>query len=247
MIISVANQKGGVGKTDVTVNLASCLAAAGKKVLIVDLDPQANATTYLTGKRPAVTTCDLLLDDKVKLKDAVTRTRVENLHIIAGNPTLNIAQIHLMTDAGMQFKLRRKLEGNEYDYVFIDTPPSLGMLTINALTASQEVLVPLSPHYLSSDGVNKLLHAVKSLRKEINPKLSIRGFVITMATGSNPFAEQVEKRLRQKFGKKVFDTTIPYNPHLTDAPGSHRPIIIHAGDSDGAEAYRKLAQEFLVK
>jgi chromosome partitioning protein len=172
---------------------------------------------------------------------------VPNLHIVAGNPTLNIVQIHLMGDAGMQFKLRRKLEGNGYDYVFIDTPPSLGMLTINALTASQEVLVPLSPHYLSSDGVNRLLHAVKSLRKEINPKLSVRGFVITMSTGKNPFSLGIEKKFRTRFGSKVFSTTIPYNPHLTDAPAAHRPIIMHAEGSEGTAAYMKLAEEFLAK
>ncbi len=246
MIITVANQKGGVGKTDLTVNLASYLAAMGKKTLIIDLDPQANATTYLMKRRPRITTCDLLLDDKIKLSDAITKTRIRNLHLVAGNPTLNIAQIHLMSDAGMQFKLKRKLSDIRYDYVFIDTPPSLGMLTINALTASDEVLVPLNAHYLSVDGVNKLLNAIKSLRKEINPKLTVMGFVITMSTKKNPVSESVEKVIRKKY-KKVFETKIPYNSQLIEAPGNHKPIILHAKNSYGALAYKKLADEFLSK
>ena len=247
MIISVANQKGGVGKTDVTVNLASYLASMGKKVLIIDLDPQANATIYLMKRRPRVTTCDLLLDDKIKLADAITKTSVKNLHIIAGKPTHNIAQIHLMSDEGMQFKLNRKILDSNYDFIFIDTPPSLGMLTINALTASDEVLVPLNAHYLSSEGVNKLLSAVKSLRKEINPKLTVKGFILTMTTQKNPVEETIEKKLRKKFSRKIFDTRIPYTPHLSDAPGFHKPIMKHASKSIGAFAYKKLAEEFLSK
>ena len=245
MIITIANQKGGVGKTDLTVNLASYLAHMGKKVLIIDLDPQANATTYLMKRRPRLTTCDLLLDDKIKLTDAVTKTSVKNLDMIAGNPTLNIAQIHLMSDAGMQFKLKRKIGDVNYDYVFIDTPPSLGMLTINALTASNEVIVPLNAHYLSSEGVNKLLSAVKSLRKEINPKLNVKGFVITMITKKNIVSDSIERKIRNKYRKKVFDTKIPYSPHLIDAPGYHRPILLHADKSYGAVAYKRLAEEFL--
>ena len=245
MIVTVANQKGGVGKTDVTVNLASYLANNGKKVLIIDLDPQANATTYLMKRRPRVTTCDLLLDDKIKLSDAVSRTQVRNLDIIAGNPTLNIAQIHLMSDAGMQFKLKRKIDDTDYDFIFIDTPPSLGMLTINALTASNEVLIPLNAHYLSTEGVSKLINAVKSLKKEINPQLSIRGFVITMSTKKNPVSDSLEKHIRGKFKKKVFENKIPYSPHLIDAPRHHKPISLHAEKSVGAVAYRRLAEEFL--
>lgn len=247
MIVTVANQKGGVGKTDVTVNLASYLANSGKKVLIIDLDPQANATTYLTKRRPKLTTCDLLLDEKIKLQDAIFKTRIKNLHLIAGNPTLNIAQIHLMSDAGMQFKLKRKLSDTDYDYVIIDTPPSLGMLTINALTASDEVLIPLNAHYLSTDGVSKLLFAIRSLRKEINPKLTVKGFVITMFNKNDAITTSVENRLRNKYKKKVFDTKIPFNSLLTDAPGYHRPILLHASRSHGAFAYRKLAEEFVNK
>jgi len=247
MIITVANQKGGVGKTDVTVNLAAYLAKMGKKVLIIDLDPQANATIYMRRRRPKITTCDLLLDDSIRLEDAVVRTKISNLHLIAGNPTLNIAQIHLMSDAGMQFKLKRKIADTDYDYVFIDTPPSLGMLTINALTASDEVLVPLNAHYLSTDGVGKLMHAVKSLKKEINPKLTVKGFVITMSKKRNPVTEIIEKKLRNRYKSKVFITKIPFSHHLVSAPGHHSPIAVHSDRSRGAIAYKRLAEEFLTK
>ena len=147
----------------------------------------------------------------------------------------------------MQFKLKRKISDIDYDFVFIDTPPSLGMLTINALTASNEVIVPLNAHYLSSEGVNKLLSAVKSLRKEINPKLNVRGFVITMTTKKNAVSDSIERKIRKKFSKKVFETKIPYSTHLIDAPGYHKPILLHANKSYGAVAYRRLAEEFLSK
>jgi chromosome partitioning protein len=244
MIISVANQKGGVGKTDVTVNLASYLAKLGRKVLVIDLDPQGNATTYLKKVKPRVTSCDLLLDDKITVDNAASETSVKNLHLIAGNPTLNIAQVHLMSDTGMQFKLKKKLAGARYDYIFIDTPPSLGMLTINALTASDGILVPLNAHYFSMDGVNKLLYAIKSLKKDINPKLAVKGYVITMMRPDS-ISLSTERKIRKLFGSKVFRTRIPYNPKLTNAPERHMPIMIHARNSPGSAAYRKLAEEFL--
>lgn len=245
MIITIANQKGGVGKTDLTVNLASYVASMGKKVLLIDLDPQANATDYLTEKKVKLSTSDLLMDN-TKFKNVITETRVPNLSIAPGTSKLYAAQIHLLNDVGMQFKLKRKLkELKGYDYVFIDTPPSLGTLTINALTASDSVIVPMNSSYFAADGMEKLRNTVDKIREELNPKLEIRGYVLTMFDKRNRLSSRMEKRLRQKFGDKVFSTHIPVNVDLVDAPGSHKPIMLHSARSRGAYAYSSLAKEFL--
>ena len=245
MIITVANQKGGVGKTDLAVNLSSFLANSGKKVMLVDLDPQANATTYLLSQKPKKTTSELFLDDDLKLSNIAMQTGVENLHIAPGSPRLNVAQVELMNDVGMQFKLKRKLKGHGYDYVVIDTPPSLGMLTINALTASDNVLIPVQVHYFALDGVDKLLNTVKKVRKEINPKLNVSGFILTMYDKRNNLSSEIEKHVRSSFGETVFKTVIPVNVDLATAPKKNMPILLASRESRGAYAYDNLAKEFL--
>ena len=244
MIITVANQKGGVGKTDLAVNLSSSLAAAGKRVLLVDMDPQANATDYLTSEKPKITTGELLMNEELRMNDILLKTQIENLLLVPGGPSLNLAQVDLINDVGMQFKLKRKLYSRNYDYVFIDTPPSLGVLTINSLTASDSVLIPIQVNYFALDGVKKLIHTIEKVRREINPKLSVRGFVLTMYDKRNKLTFRIEKLARETFGSKVLKTVIPINVNLADSPSRHRPIMLHSKESRGRYAYLNLAKEF---
>lgn len=248
--ISVVNQKGGVGKTDVCVNLASYLARRGKKVLIVDMDPQANATDYLMDiekQKPGLFTTELLSQPEVKAKDAIIETGVKNLHLIPSNISLSTTQVLLASDVDMQFKLKQKLASvnRAYDYIFIDTPPSLGVLTINALAGADEIVIPVQVHYFALDGVVKLMDTMKAVKRNINKKLAIRGVVVTMYDRRNTLSAEVEEKIRSAFGKKVFGTMIPINVRLSAAPSHHKPICIYSPSSTGAKAYKKLAKEFL--
>ena len=245
MIVSVANQKGGVGKTDLTVNLASYIAKTGKNVLVMDLDPQANATDYLLDKKTRLTTSDLFTKN-VRIEDVIQDTGIPNLSVAPGSSRLYAAQIHLMNDVGMQFKLKKKMKDLKgFDFVFIDTPPSIGMLTINALTASDCVLIPVHTSYFASDGVEKLRNSVNKIREELNPKLRIRGYVLTMFDKRNRLSYKIERDVRNSYGNKVFNTRIPVNVDLTDAPSYHKPILLHSRNSRGAYAYENLSKEFL--
>jgi chromosome partitioning protein len=247
MIITVANQKGGVGKTDLSVNLSACLAGRGKKVLLIDMDPQANATTYLSDGRHKLTTHDLLLRDDVSLEEIAVATGVENLSLAPGHQKLSAAQAELINDIGMQFKLKRKLKRmsktSGYDYVIIDTPPSLGVLTINALTTSDKVLIPVQVQHFAVEGMEKLVSTVDLVRREINPNLNIGGFVLTMYDKRHKLSRHIEKGMRDKFGSKVFRTVIPVNVELSRAPNAHKPITHYSKESRGAYAYRNLAKE----
>lgn len=246
MIITVANQKGGVGKTDLATNLSSCLAKRGKRVLLLDLDPQANATTYLTDRKHKKTTSHLLLNGKVKLDDVVVKTGIENLSLVPGSPELYATQIELLNDVGMQFKLKKKLNGAKgFDYVIIDTPPSLGLLTINALTASSHVIVPVQVNYLALDGMEKLLKTVEKVKEDINPELDLKGFVLTMYDKRNNLSSQIEDIVRGRFGEKVFQTHIPVNIDLAMSPNRHEPIIVSNKESRGAYAYLNLSDELI--
>lgn len=246
--IAITNKKGGVGKTDLCVNLASCLAANGKKVLVLDLDPQGNATDYLTATEPEISTSELLLHDEINIQDIIIPTGIENLSLVPADLRLNTAQLQLSGDIGMQFKLKRKLDrlGTEdYDYIFIDTPPSLGLLTINALTASDQVLVPIQVHYFAMSGVVKLMNTVREIQEQINPKLKIGGFVMTMFDRRIGLSSEVEWEVRKEFKDKVFRTMIPINVKLAESPSHHKPIILYSKSSRGARAYQELAKEFL--
>jgi len=244
--IVVANQKGGIGKTDVSVNLGSCLARMGKKTLILDIDPQANATDYLTTINPKISTSELLLDDEINLPDIVLSTETDNLFLAPGSPSLNAARVQLISDMGMQFKLKRKLDGiKDYDYIFIDTPPSLGLLTINALTTADQVLIPIQVHYFAMSGVVKLMKTINKIREEINPKLKIGGVVITMFDKRNKLSFEVDGEVRKAFEDKVFRTMIPTNIKLAESPSHHKPIILYSKNSSGAKAYAQLAKEFI--
>ncbi len=248
MIITVANQKGGVGKTDLATNLASCLARKGKRTLLMDLDPQANATSYLSSKKHRKTTSHLLLDNKTKLNDVLVNTNVDNLYLAPGSPNLYSTQIELLNDVGMQFKLKKKLKDLEgFDYVLIDTPPSLGLLTINALTASSHVIIPVQTNHFALDGVEKLMKTVNKVREEINPDLDVKGLVLTMYDKRSRLSGHIENHVREKFREKVFSTSIPINVDLAISPSRHEPIIVSNKESRGAYAYLNLAEELLQR
>ncbi len=245
--ITVANQKGGVGKTDLCVNLAACLADLGAKVLLIDLDPQANTTSYITNKKFERTSKDLLLDAS-ELKDIVVKTDYKNLDLVPSSRILALAEVRLANDVSMQFKLKKKLKGavNKYDFVFIDTPPSLGTLTVNALTASDSVISPIQIGYFALDGVAQLLGTVDAIKKDINHKLAVDGFVLTMYDKRNKLSKDIEKMVRKAFKGKVFKTVIPVSVDLTKAPNKHKPIIHCNPKSKASKAYRKLAAEILA-
>jgi chromosome partitioning protein len=215
-------------------------------VLLIDLDPQANATTYLSDKKHKKNTSHLLLDGGVKISDIAVQTNLENLSLAPGSPDLYAAQVELINDVGMQFKLKKKLkEAKGYDYVFIDTPPSLGLLTINALTASTHVLVPVQVNYFAIDGLEKLMKTVDRLKEDINPDLRVRGFVLTMYDKRNKLSFEIERFMRSNYRDKVFDNVIPVNVDLAISPNKHQPIIVSSKESRGAYAYMNLASEFL--
>jgi len=251
-IIAVANQKGGVGKTDLTVNISCQLASLGKRVLLIDMDPQANATVYLVPPDTEIvkTTADLLLDEELTLEDVVIRNCRENLDIIPSDVSLSACQIKLANDISMQFKLRKKLktlvEGSSlYDYVLIDTPPSLGLLTVNTLTAATRVIIPIQTHYLAMEGVVQLEETIKKVKEDINPGLGILGAVLTLYDRRTLISKEVEGKVRNEFAGRVFSTVIPVNVRLAEAPSHHKSIFEYEPECNGAKAYRELAKEIL--
>jgi chromosome partitioning protein len=256
-VIAVANQKGGVGKTDLTVNLSSQLASLGKKTLLIDLDPQANATDYLVSPSTSIsrTTADLLLDDSVTLADVMIEGCRDNLDILPGHQDLSSCQIRLANDINMQFKLKKKLRGlmegaggsggTRYDYVLVDTPPSLGLLTVNTLTAATAVIIPVQTHYFAMEGVVQLQETIHKVREEINPGLRLLGLVLTMYDRRTLLSREVEAKVRDEFGDQVFSTVIPTNVRLAEAPSHHKSIFEYDSESTGARAYRELAKEVL--
>ena len=244
--ISVSNQKGGVGKTDLTVNLSAALASLGKNVLLIDMDPQANSTDYLIKRDSHPTIVDLLTTDNVNVEDVILKTEFQNLSIIKSSLRLSVLQVQLSNEVNMQFRLRRKLKAlDDFDYVFIDTPPSLGLLTVNALTASDRVIIPVQTHYFAMDGVSKLVDTVSTIREDLNPNLKIAGIVLTMYDRRTSLSKEVEEKVRGAFKGRVFQTIIPINIKLAESPSHHSPIAVYSPSSSGAKAYLELAREFL--
>ncbi len=244
--ISIANQKGGVGKTDLCVNLASALTSMEKNVLLIDMDPQANSTDYLVKGNSYRTIMDLLTQDNISMEDIIIGTKFPNLSVIPSSIRLSVLQVQLANEVNMQFRLKRKLKNlDSFDYVFIDTPPSLGLLTINALTASDKVLIPVQTHYFAMDGVTKLLDTVNTIREDLNPNLKIAGIVLTMYDKRTTLSREVEEKVRSAFKGRVFQTVIPVNVKLAESPSHHEPITIYSPYSTGAKAYLDLAREFL--
>lgn len=247
VIIAIANQKGGVGKTDLAVNLSTSLASLGKRVMLIDLDPQSSATDYLSEDRPKLSTADLILTSSVSIQDIVVGTGIDKLDLAPASIGLSAAQIHLANDVNMQFKLRRKLKtiAENYDYIFIDTPPSLGLLTVNALTAANKVLVPVQTHYSSLRGLVDLMETIEKIREEINPGLELAGLVLTMYDKRTRITKEIEENVKNSFKSKVFKTVIPVCVKLAESPSHHKPINYFSPLSKVVEAYTNLAGEFL--
>ncbi len=249
-IIAIVNQKGGVGKTTTAVNLATALAAVNRKVLLVDFDPQGNASTGLGigNEQRTVSAYDLVIDD-VDIACTIQKTAIPRLHVIPATMDLSGAEIELVSLMGREFKLRdclAKLQ-THYDYILIDCPPSLGLLTINALAASSAVLIPLQCEFFALEGLSHLLKTIELVRSRLNPAITIEGIVLTMYDKRNKFTEQVENEVREYFAERVYDTAIPRNVRMSEAPSHGKPAIIYDMQCAGSRAYIRLAAEMLKR
>lgn len=247
-IIAVANQKGGVGKTTTTINLGSCLAQESRRVLIVDSDPQANATSGLglNGNDFKATIYEALIGD-AELRDAIVPTALANLDIAPASLRLSGAEVELVPMDQRESRMRQCLSSvvNDYDYLIIDSPPSLGLLTVNALTAADSVLIPLQCEYLALEGLTQLLGAIRKVQDLLNPGLRIEGVVLTMFDARLNLAQQVADEARKFFSERVYRSVIPRNVRLSEAPSFGKPIVLYDPHSAGAESYRQLAKEVL--
>ncbi len=242
-VIAVLNQKGGVGKTTTTINLAAYLAKAGHSVLIADLDPQGNSTSGLgLDKQSLSSTLYDVLFSRAEV-DQTTQKLNPKLSILPANANLAGAEVELVPLPGRELKLREVLAGLSYDYIFIDCPPSLGLLTINALAAANSVLIPVQAEYYALEGLSQLLSVIQQVRLALNPGLDILGVLITLYDSRNSLSEQVKKELENYFGAKLFETIVPRNVRLAEAPSFGRTIIEHDKWSRGARAYKALAKE----
>lgn len=247
-VISIFNQKGGVGKTTTSVNLSAGVANEGKKVLLIDLDPQGNASSGLgVNKNDGSPIIYDVLVDRVDIKDALRKTSAEGVDIIASNSQLAGLEIELARQEDWEPILREKLTGikDNYDYIFIDCPPSLGILSIIALIASDSVIIPIQCEYYALEGVSQLFDTIKLIRKSLNPKLEIEGVVLSMFDGRTNLSIQVVEEVKAYFKGKVYVSLIPRNVRLAEAPSHGLSIIDYDNKSKGAEAYTELAQEFL--
>lgn len=246
-IISLANQKGGVGKTTTAINLGASLAACERKVLLVDLDPQANATSGVGRSKSEEKSMYPVLVDDMPIRDIIVRTELPTLYLAPSSVDLVGAEVELRDAIGREHYLRRALEpiNGEYDYVLIDSPPSLGLLTINGLTAANSVVVPMQCEYFALEGISQLMITIDRVRDAVNPNLEIEGIVLTMYDERMNLSRQVAEEVRTHFGDKVYQSVIPRNVRLGEAPSFGKPIILYDIRSRGSEAYISLAKEFI--
>jgi len=247
-VIAIANQKGGVAKTTTAVNLGACLAYQGKKVLIVDVDPQGNATSGLGVDRDTLEHCiyDVLING-ISLKSIKMDTAIENLDLIPATIQLAGAEIELVSAVSRELKLRKALtkEKDLYDYVILDCPPSLGLLTLNALTAADSILIPIQCEYYALEGLGQLMNTIQLVQKHLNPGLALEGVLLTMFDARTNLSIQVVEEVKAYFKNKVFATIIPRNVRLSEAPSHGKPIITYDPKSRGAEVYQDLAKEVI--
>ena len=247
--IAIFNQKGGVGKTTTNINLAACLAKKGKKILVLDIDPQGNTTSGLGIEKKALkkSSYDLMIEDDINAKDVILKTGVDNLDIIPANVSLSGAEVELAIIRGREKRLKKALNQvkEKYDFIFIDCPPSLGLLTINSLTAVDSVLIPIQCEFYALEGVAQLMNTIEIVRKNLNEKLYVQGVILSMFDGRTNLSVQVVEEVKKYFREKVYKTVIPRNVRLAEAPSYGLPIIEYDPKSKGAEAYREFEDEFL--
>ena len=246
-IVSVANQKGGVCKTTTTVNLSTILAKRGKKVLLIDTDPQGNATSGLgIEKESDLSTYDLLITD-VAAEDIIQETGIKNLYISPSNMNLAGAEVQLVSMMSREQRMKEKLDviKDKFDFILIDCPPSLGLITLNAFTASDSVLIPVQCEYYALEGLGQLLNTVELVRKHLNKNLYVEGAILTMYDIRTNLANQVVREVKRFFQNKVYKTVIPRNVKVSEAPSYGMPITIYDPKSKGARSYEKFAKEFL--
>ncbi len=252
-IISVINQKGGVGKTTTVINLAAGLSMKGKKILVIDLDPQGNATTGLglSNTTDSETTIYSVLNGEKKISDVIQQTRFNNLNLITSNVDLSGLEVETAGDSRRAFKLKDELTSilNDskplYDYIIIDCPPSLSLLTIMALVASDALVVPLQTEFFALEGLTQLMKTIERIKTNLNPSLEIRGILLTMFDKRNKLSGQVEVEARNYFKEKVYATAVPRNVRLSEAPSHGIPVLLYDKICPGSKAYFKFTEEFL--
>jgi chromosome partitioning protein len=247
-IVALANQKGGVGKTTTAINLGASVAACERRVLLIDLDPQSNASSGIGVTNADPSMYDVLIEN-MPLRDIIRPTEIPTLHIAPSSTDLVGAEVELRDAIGREYYLKRVLEpiAADYDYILIDSPPSLGLLTVNGLTAANSVLVPLQAEYFALEGVTQLLATIERVRGAVNAGLEIEGIVLTMYDERVNLARQVAEEVRNHFSEKVYKTVIPRNIRLSEAPSFGKPIILYDIRSRGSEAYVSLAREFIQR
>ena len=247
--IAIFNQKGGVGKTTTNINLAACLANKGKKVLLLDIDPQGNTTSGLGIDKRSMeySTYDLLIEKDFNTPKAIIKTGTEGLDLIPASVSLPGAEVELVNVKGREKRLKKAMDKvkKKYDYIFIDCPPSLGLLTVNSLTAVDSVLIPIQCEFYALEGVAQLMNTIEIVKKNLNSKLEIEGVILSMFDGRTNLSIQVVEEVKKYFGRKVYTTVIPRNVRLAEAPSYGLPIVEYDPRSTGAEAYREFAEEFL--
>jgi chromosome partitioning protein len=248
-ILAILNQKGGVGKTTTAINLGAYLAKQGKQVLLVDCDPQGNGTSGLglDKQNQAATLYDVLIKGRDVVQHAIRDTQISNLRVLPANAKLAAAEVELVSVERREFQLAEALQGLTYDFILIDCPPSLGLLSINALTAATHVLIPVQAEYYALEGLGQLLEVIQLVKQGLNPNLEVLGVVLTMYDKRTSLSEQVLQEVNKHFGNKVFKEIIPRNVRLAEAPSYGRPISEHDKWSKGARAYKALTKELLKR